>query len=227
MTVNGESNGRFHSDWLNMMYPRLVLARDLLTDDGVIFISIDENEISNMKNVCNIIFGEDNFIDTLHWKKKKQPSFLAKHTAKVMEYIIVYSKHSDLLDKLSIETVSDSTKKVINIANTNSIRHLEKGIRVKLDGEGLIKAGRYLNKTMYVEYLSDVRYENGRTLDPVDINAQFSDSQNNIDNFVADDLLFITSNLGLRRDISEQEKKQTEGYNRFITFRIRRQSRKR
>ena len=206
MEVNGESNGRFHSDWLNMMYPRLVLARDLLTDDGAIFISIDENEVTNLKNLCNTVFGEENFIDTLHWKKKKQPSFLAKHTAKVMEYVVVYAKQSNSLGKLSIETISDSTKKVINIANPCSLRHLKKGLRVKLNGDGVIKAGRYLNKTMYVEYLSDVRYKNGRTIDSVDVNAQFLDSQSNIDDFIKDDLLFITSNLGLRRDVSDEEK---------------------
>lgn len=206
MEVNGESNGRFHSDWLNMMYPRLVLARDLLTDDGAIFISIDENEVTNLKNLCNTVFGEKNFIDTLHWKKKKQPSFLAKHTAKVMEYVVVYAKQSNFLGKLSIETISDSTKKVINIANPCSLRHLKEGLRVKLNGDGVIKAGRYLNKTMYVEYLSDVRYKNGRTIDSVDVNAQFLDSQSNIDDFIKDDLLFITSNLGLRRDVSDEEK---------------------
>lgn len=206
MEVNGESNGRFHSDWLNMMYPRLILARDLLTDDGAIFISIDENEVTNLKNLCNTVFGEENFIDTLHWKKKKQPSFLAKHTAKVMEYVVVYAKQSNSLGKLSIETISDSTKKVINIANPYSLRHLKEGLRVKLNGDGIIKAGRYLNKTMYVEYLSDVRYKNGRTIDSVDVNAQFLDSQSNIDDFIKDDLLFITSNLGLRRDVSDEEK---------------------
>lgn len=206
MEVNGESNGRFHSDWLNMMYPRLILARDLLTDDGAIFISIDENEVTNLKNLCNTVFGEENFIDTLHWKKKKQPSFLAKHTAKVMEYVVVYAKQSNSLGKLSIETISDSTKKVINIANPYSLRHLKEGLRVKLNGDGVIKAGRYLNKTMYVEYLSDVRYKNGRTIDSVDVNAQFLDSQSNIDDFIKDDLLFITSNLGLRRDVSDEEK---------------------
>ena len=92
MFTNAESNGRFHTDWLNMIYPRLKVARDLLTDDGVIFISIDDNEVENLRKVCDEVFGEQNFVDCLHWKKKKQPSFLAKHTAKVMEYVIVYAK---------------------------------------------------------------------------------------------------------------------------------------
>lgn len=115
MQRNTESNGRFHTDWLNMIYPRLKVARDLLTEDGVIFISIDDNEITNIRKVCDEIFGSQNFIDTLHWKKKKQPSFLARHTAKLMEYIVVYAKSKWELEKLSIETLSDATKKVINI----------------------------------------------------------------------------------------------------------------
>lgn len=93
LVTNTESNGRFHTDWLNMLYPRLKVARELLTEDGVIFISIDENEVQNLKKICTEIFGIKNFIDCLHWKKKKQPSFLAKHTAKLMEYILVFAKN--------------------------------------------------------------------------------------------------------------------------------------
>ena len=79
-----------HSAWLMFMYSRLQLAKDLLKDDGVIFISIDDNEQANLKLLCDDIFGEENFVDILKWKKKKQPSFLATHTAKVMEYVLVY-----------------------------------------------------------------------------------------------------------------------------------------
>ncbi|WP_329808577.1 site-specific DNA-methyltransferase [Gallibacterium anatis] len=68
MEVNSESNGRFHSDWLSMMYPRLKLARNLLTDDGVIFISIDDNEQANLKRLCDEVFGEKNFVAELPWK---------------------------------------------------------------------------------------------------------------------------------------------------------------
>ena len=114
---NTDSNGRFHSEWCSMIYARLMVARSLLKENGVIFISIDENEITNMSKICDEVFGRENFIDTLHWKKKKQPSFLAKHTAKVMEYVLVYAKSANSLEKLSTETLSDATKKVINISN--------------------------------------------------------------------------------------------------------------
>ena len=67
---NNESNGRFHTDWLNMIYPRLRLAKDLLREDGVIFISIDDNEVGNLRKVCDEIFGEQNFVSNLIWQKK-------------------------------------------------------------------------------------------------------------------------------------------------------------
>ena len=92
MEVNGESNGRFHSDWLNMMYPRLALARDLLTDDGVIFISIDDNEYENIKKACNEIFGTQNFVSNLIWQKKTGASD-ASAIATITEYILVYIKN--------------------------------------------------------------------------------------------------------------------------------------
>ena len=206
MQRNTESNGRFHTDWLNMIYPRLKVARDLLTDDGVIFISIDENEITNLRKICDEIFGSQNFIDVLHWKKKKQPSFLARHTAKMMEYVAVYAKGKWNLEKLSIETLSDATKKVINISNPECKRHFKTGVRVKLGENGVIKQGRYRIKTMDVEYLSDVKYVNGYSISPVDVIARFSVSQNNIDKFIDEDLLFITANYGLRRDVSDKEK---------------------
>ena len=70
LTQNTESNGRFHTDWLNMIYPRLKIARDLLTDDGLIFISIDDSELENLKKICNDIFGKENFVDNVIWKKR-------------------------------------------------------------------------------------------------------------------------------------------------------------
>lgn len=206
ISTNTETSGRYHTDWLNMMYPRLRLARNLLTDDGVIFISIDDNEIHNLRKICDEIFGEDNYIDTLHWKRKKQPSFLAKHTAKVMEYILIYGKFADSVGKLSIENISDETKKVVNLTNHITVRHFKKGVRVKIGNDGVIKKGVYTIKSMQVEYLNDVEYKNGVTVNEVDVKAQFSVSQQLIDKFIDENLLFITVNYGLRRDVSDEEK---------------------
>lgn len=109
-----------HSKWLSFMKRRLSIAKILLSDRGVIFISIDNNEFANLKLLCDEIFKEKNFIEILKWKRKKQPSFLAKHTAAVMEYVLVYAHDFSLLEKLSIDTVSDTTKKVLNIANKSA-----------------------------------------------------------------------------------------------------------
>lgn len=91
MVQNLESNGRFHSDWLSMMYPRLKLARDLLTDDGVIFISIDDNEQANLKKICDEIFGEQNFVANIIWRRKTGSSD-ANCIATITEYALVYAK---------------------------------------------------------------------------------------------------------------------------------------
>ena len=91
---NTEANGRFHTDWLNMVYPRLKLAKDLLRDDGVIFISIDDNEVENLKKVCGEVFGEGNFVAIINWKGRggRQDS---KYYAAVHEYILCYAKQRE------------------------------------------------------------------------------------------------------------------------------------
>ncbi len=89
---NTESNGRFHTDWLNMMYPRLKVARDLLTDDGVIFISIDENEVHNMRKLTDEIFGESNFVSQLGWQKVYSPKNQAHYFSNDYEFILCYCR---------------------------------------------------------------------------------------------------------------------------------------
>lgn len=100
MQRNTESNGRFHTDWLNMMYPRLKVARDLLSEDGVIFISIDDNEVENLRKICDEVFGEQNFIANLIWKSKSGGANDSKHVAIDHEYILSYAKNEQLVGKL-------------------------------------------------------------------------------------------------------------------------------
>lgn len=93
LVKNLDSNGRFHTDWLNMMYPRLRLAKDLLTDDGVIFISIDENEIENLKKICDDTFGGKNFVGSVIWERAFAPKNDAKYFSDSHDYIVVYAKN--------------------------------------------------------------------------------------------------------------------------------------
>ena len=93
LVQNTENNGRFHTDWLNMMYPRLKLAKDLLTDDGLVFISINEIEQSNLEKVCDEIFGISNHVATFVWKNKYGPGAFTKGVAYLHEYILCYAKN--------------------------------------------------------------------------------------------------------------------------------------
>ena len=109
MQRNTESNGRFHTDWLNMIYPRLKVARDLLSDDGVIFISIDDNEVENLRKICDEIFGSENHIETVVWKNKygagaKTVGFISAH-----EYVLVYSKN--IITDLTCEFIGEEREK--------------------------------------------------------------------------------------------------------------------
>ena len=92
LVQNTDSNGRFHTDWLNMIYPRLRIAKDLLADDGVIFISIDDNELKNILSSCNEILGESNFVGCITWFKKASPSNDAQYFSNDCEYVLVYAK---------------------------------------------------------------------------------------------------------------------------------------
>ena len=102
ISTNTESEGRYHSNWLNMMYPRLKLARNLLTNDGVIFISIDDNEVENLKKICNEIFGEENFVCQFVWKSKLGKVGTTSTISTVHEYILCYGKR---IDKLSFKMI--------------------------------------------------------------------------------------------------------------------------
>ena len=92
LVTNTESNGRFHTDWLNMIYPRLKVARDLLTHDGVIFISIDDNEIENLRKVCDEIFGESNFVAQLIWERAYSPKNDARFISNSHDYVLMFAK---------------------------------------------------------------------------------------------------------------------------------------
>ena len=95
LVTNTESNGRFHTDWLNMIYPRLKVARDFLTEDGVIFISIDDNEAKNLKNITDEVFGERNFLAQVIWERAYSPINLMKHFSPSHDYILCYAKNID------------------------------------------------------------------------------------------------------------------------------------
>ena len=117
MQRNTESNGRFHTDWLNMIYPRLKVARDLLSDDGVIFISIDDNEQKNLKNICDEVLGEKNFLTQVIWERAFSPVNLMKHFSPSHDYILCYAKNIDIAICNGIPRTAEADSRYINPDN--------------------------------------------------------------------------------------------------------------
>ena len=117
MFTNAESNGRFHTDWLNMIYPRLKVARDLLTDDGVIFISIDDNEVENLRKVCDEVFGEQNFIATLIWERAFAPKNDAKFISSSHDYIVMCAKRIENFKIGRLERTQEANARYSNPDN--------------------------------------------------------------------------------------------------------------
>ena len=120
-STNTESDGRYHSNWLNMMYPRLRLARNLMTDEGVIFISIGVEEFSNLKKLCDEVLGEENFIEIFSWVKTSTPPALSTKSRKTNEYIVCYEKNKNNI-KYNGEKLDGGSQPLLN--SGNSVRKL-------------------------------------------------------------------------------------------------------
>lgn len=119
LVANTESNGRFHTDWLNMIYPRLKVARDLLTDDGVIFISIDDNEIENLKKICNEIFGESCFVAQFIWEKRVNREN-RKEVSVRHDYILCFSKQQAVENRRRVYQLPMNEKALANYGNPDN-----------------------------------------------------------------------------------------------------------
>lgn len=100
--TNTDSDGRYHSNWLNMMYSRLLLARQLLKEDGIIFISIDDNEVGNLRKLCDEVLGEENFIEQIIWKKRYGGGAKEKYLVNLHEYVLMYAKNKEILEAIFV-----------------------------------------------------------------------------------------------------------------------------
>jgi adenine-specific DNA-methyltransferase len=117
LVVNPEASGRYHSDWLTMMYPRVKLARNLLKDDGVIFISIDDNEVHNLRKVCDEVFGGDNFINTITWEKRYSPQNAVQWFSEAHDFILVYAKTKEIWQPNLLERSKEMNARYRNLDN--------------------------------------------------------------------------------------------------------------
>ena len=177
-----ETSGRYHTDWLNMMYPRLILAHYLLKDDGVIFISIDDSELSDLIAICNNVFGEENFIDVFNWAKTKTPENLSKKDKQIIEYIVCYQKKKDDLKFKGIKKTSQSSNGLLNQPNAVGTLVFPANVVQTSIPNGIIKKGKYGTDAYDVELLEDTKVRDGLFVSPVKLRARFKWQQSYLDN---------------------------------------------
>lgn len=207
---NTESNGRFHTDWLNMIYPRLKIAKDLLTDDGVIFISIDDNEQENLKKCCDEVFGAQNFIAQLVWEKKKKGAFLSKNYINMKEYIIVYAKNNATFAGLIGEVTSEEeTYPCIKTTNARGVRVIKKGIPSKYKEKNYTIAAntRISSGNMELIYLDDVVIQDGILKNDVRVDSNWIYGQDALNKYAKKGLLYITQDNYIRRVVNDERTK--------------------
>lgn len=178
---NTDSNGRFHSDWCSMIYARLMVARSLLTEDGVIFISIDDNEVKNLKNVCDEVFGETNFVGQWNWFKSATPPALSKKIKKNIEYILAYQKGGNNDVFTGVKKTSSSNDPITKPQNTYKDLLFPAGsISTKL-ADGVYPKGIYGTEKFPNELLNDLIVKNGKNENDVTFRNRFIWVQTTLD----------------------------------------------
>jgi len=187
-----------HNGWLSFMYPRLLLARDLLSKEGVIFISIDDNEQANLKLLCDEIFTEENFIGSIKRRAARKNTFLSSKISDMCDLVFVYSK-TNLFTPLSVGNVVDKTRPVFNEGNSIVIREININTEARVK-DGVYPKGIYKVRTIEFELLEDLKIEKGKTINKVEIKGAFRVKQDLINKTI-----YITSNFSLRRHLLPEE----------------------
>lgn len=195
-----------HSAWLMFMYPRLLLARDLLMLEGVIFISIDDNELGNLKLLCDDVFGEENFVSQLVWEKKKKGSFLANDITNIKEYVLVYARQkSEFFGLIGEINSEEETYPCVNATNGRDVRYIPAGIESKYREKNfLMKAGEIISDTtMNLVLLSDLIIRDGKLAQDLKIEGNWRYGQDAMTAYAQNGELYITRDLYLRRIVNE------------------------
>ncbi|OIR46181.1 site-specific DNA-methyltransferase [Corynebacterium sp. NML130628] len=176
LSTNADADGRYHSNWLNMLYPRLKLARNLLAEDGVVFISIDDNELNTLVSIGREIFGEQNYVGTLSWSKKRKGSFLSKKIVSMHEYVVCFSRRPDVQ---LVGGKADAKESQPLVKRTNTVSKLTfpaSVVRTKLP-DGLLGPGIYGEGSSAVELLGEVAIKNGVMINEFSLQGPFVWSQ--------------------------------------------------
>ncbi|WP_410497705.1 site-specific DNA-methyltransferase [Chitinibacter sp. S2-10] len=194
---NSKESGQYHSAWLSMMYPRLYLARNLLRDDGLLFISIDDHEVANLIQICDEIFGSENFIGSMSWLKKRKGSFLSKKLVSITEWVLVYGKGQDVR---LFGGVADEDESQPLIKRTNSVGVLNFPackVKTKLK-DGVYHKGSYGEGTSSVKLLNDVVVESGLIKTSFALEGPFVWGQKYLDDQLVNGAVLIVNTINFQ-----------------------------
>lgn len=170
-----------HGNWLSMMYPRLILGHMLLQNDGVIFVSIDDHELANLKLLMDEVFGEENYIEIFSWVKSETPANLSRKSKKVTEYVLCYQKQKDKTKFKGIKKSSPSSNGLLNQSNAINILTFPKNkVSTKIT-DGIISKGDYGTDKYSIKLLEDTEVKNGYFSKKVILQAKFKWTQPKLD----------------------------------------------
>lgn len=209
--VNKIANPRFHSRWCSEIYTGLILTRNLLAREGIVFISIDDREIHNLRKICDEAFGARNFVACLVWEKKKKGAFLSKHYINMKEYVLVYARDEIAFSGMIGEiNENDETYPCIKQTNARGIRLIKKGTMCKyreknftLEANTRVSAGN-----MELIYLDDLIVKNGITQEDVRVDSNWIYGQDKLNQFSDNNQLYITQDLYIRRIVTDERTKK-------------------
>ncbi len=200
ISSNTEASGRFHTDWLNMMYPRLKLARNLLRDDGVIFVSIDDSELANLKEVCDELFGAETFIGRITWERKRKGSHLSQEFVQKTESLLIYSRSAESIRLFGEPAGDDEDQPLVKRTNAHKVLELPQNtVETSMSDQNFLP-GRYGEGSSSVELMEPATIKSGRFVSKVRLNGPFIWTQDNLDYELGEGARFFirTMNFSLR-----------------------------
>jgi adenine-specific DNA-methyltransferase len=204
-TSDIETEGGKHTNWLNMIYPRLRLARNLLADDGVIFISIDDEEMANLKKLCDEIFGEENFVEVFLWTKTSTPPSLSNKSRKTVEFILCYEKNKNNYRYYGSD-LDNGDAPLLNTGNPKRRLVFPPGtVHFTFVEDAAFKAGIYEK----VKLLNDIVVKNGKNLTEMIVEGEFKWSNETLKNEIDQGTYFLVKSekFSIRFQRKEDENK--------------------
>lgn len=216
LVSNPSTSGRYHSNWLSMMYPRLRIARNLLTDDGMVFISIDDNELHNLVSIVTEIFGDKCYLGSIAWLKKRKGSFLSKGLVSMHEYIVAVGRKSG---GILFGGTADSTESqpLVKRTNARSVLRVPGGrVETRLS-DGTYPAGSYGEGSSSVELLHDARVADGTFVTELELEGPFIWSQRYLDEQLSLGARITVNTSSFQpRVFKVQSEDQHKGFSSFI-----------